>query len=113
MILVGLVLLFTTGLYTSCRNGGSESAPTGLMTDLLSEPDNAVITTPQPRFTWIPAGEEAMQTGYQIIVASSEEKLQNEEGDVWDSGKVDSGVSVSVPYGGNALNENSSYWWKV
>lgn len=113
MILVGLVLLFTTGLYTSCSNSGGESAPTGLMTDLLSEPDNAVITTPQPRFTWIPAGEEAMQTGYQIIVASSEEKLQKEEGDVWDSGKVDSGVSVSVPYGGDALNENSSYWWKV
>jgi alpha-L-rhamnosidase len=113
MILVGVGLLFIAGLYTSCSNSGGESVPTGLMTDLLSEPEEAVITISQPRFTWIPAGEEAMQTAHQLIVASSEESLQNEEGDVWDSGKVDSGVSVSVPYGGKPLNENSSYWWKV
>jgi alpha-L-rhamnosidase len=115
MIIAGLFLLFTIGLHTGCGNKGSESVPTGLMTDLLSEPEEAVITTPQPRFTWIPGGEEAMQTAYQVIVASTEENLQNKEGegDVWDSGKVDSEVSVSVPFGGNSLNENSGYWWRV
>lgn len=113
MIIAGLVLLFAPGLYTSCSNGGNESFPTGLMTDLLSVSEEAVITTPQPRFTWIPGGEEVMQTAYQVIVASSEEKLQNEEGDVWNSNKVDSDLSVSVPFGGKPLNENSRYWWKV
>ncbi len=113
MIVAGLVLLFAPGLLTGCGDKGSESVPSGLMTDLLSEPGKAVITTSQPRFTWIPAGGETMQTAYQVIVASSEEKLQNNDGDVWDSGNVDSGVSVFVPYGGKPLNENSSYWWKI
>jgi alpha-L-rhamnosidase len=113
MIIAGLVLLFTTGLYTSCINSGNEPAPTGLMTDLLLEPGEAVITSPQPRFTWIPGGEEVMQTAYQVIVASSEKNLKNDKGDVWDSNKVDSELSVSVPFGGSHLNENTTYWWKV
>lgn len=113
IITLGLFLLFAAGLYTSCRNGRNESAPNGLMTDLLSNPEEAVITTPQPRFTWIPAGKETMQAAYQIIVASSEENLQNGKGDIWNSGKVASDMSVSVPFGGTSLNENSQYWWKV
>jgi hypothetical protein len=113
MKVAGLIFLFATGLYSSCSNDRNNPAPTGLMTNLLTEPEEAVITTPQPKFTWIPAGKETMQNAWQIIVASSEENLQNDEGDVWDSGKVDSELSVSVSYGGSPLNENSEYWWKV
>ncbi len=113
IVISGLVLLFTSGLSISCSTDVSVSAPTGLMTDLLSEPEKAVITTSQPRFTWIPAEEEAMQTAYQIIVASSEKILQKNEGDVWDSGKVISNESVAVSYMGDLLDENTGYWWKV
>ncbi len=38
------------------------------------------------------------QTAYQILVASSEELLKKNKGDLWDSGKVESGQSVHVEY---------------
>jgi hypothetical protein len=83
------------------------------MTDLLSNPESAVITNPLPHFSWFVGGTESMQTAFQILVASDEKMLQQNKGDVWDSGKVDSRQSVSVPFSGNQLNENSAYWWKV
>lgn len=97
----------------SCSGSKSKQAPEGLMTDLLSDPESAVITNPQPHFSWIVAGGESMQTNYQILVASDEEMLEQSRGDIWDSGKVESDQSISVPYSGNQLKENSAYWWKV
>ncbi len=113
IIRTGLVLLFTLGLHTGCGNTGSEPAPSGLMTDLLLEPERAVITNSNPHFSWIVGEDEAFQTAYQIILASSETNIRKNEGDIWDSGKINSDESVSVPYSGESLKENSSYWWKV
>lgn len=113
MIIAGLFWLFATGLFTGCGDNGSESVPTGLMTDLLSNPESAVITNPQPHFSWIVAGTESMQTAFQILVASDEKMLKQNKGNIWDSGKVESSQSVSVPFSGNQLKENSAYWWKV
>jgi len=113
IIRTGLVLLFILGLHTGCGNTGSKPAPSGLMTDLLLEPERAVITNSNPHFSWIVGEDEAFQTAYQIILASSETNIQKNEGDIWDSGKINSDESVSVPYSGESLKENSSYWWKV
>ncbi|MBS3777087.1 MAG: alpha-L-rhamnosidase, partial [Bacteroidales bacterium] len=85
------------------------------MTDLLKKPEDAVITNPEPRFSWIVNGESdaTMQTAYQILVASDKQTIEENEGDVWDSGKVSSEESVAVPFRGKKLEEYTSYWWKV
>jgi len=113
IIRTGMFLLFTTGLHSGCGDKGSESVPNGLITDLLSNPESAVITNLLPHFSWIVAGGESIQTAYQILVASDEKMLQQNKGDIWDSGKVESSQSVSVPFSGNQLKKNSAYWWKV
>lgn len=43
----------------------------------------------KPRFSWILESDERgqMQSAYQILVASSEEKLNADAGDKWDSGE--------------------------
>ena len=43
-----------------------------------------------PRLSWVLTSPQRgeMQTAYQVLVASSEEKLKAAEGDLWDSGKV-------------------------
>ena len=73
------------------------------------------IDVPQPRFGWVLASEQRgqMQSAYQVLIASSAEKLQADTGDKWDSGKVDSDESVHVPYGGAALSSGEACWWKV
>jgi len=46
-------------------------------------------------------------------VASSPEKLDADEGDLWDSQTVKSDVSISVPYGGKKLESRTACYWKV
>ncbi len=92
-----------------------ETAPGGLMTDLLLHPERAEITNSSPKFSWIVngRGNGAMQTAYQILVASDPELLEIDNPDKWDSGKANSDQSIAVPYKGDNLDENRSYWWKV
>lgn len=106
---------------THCFGEPVESAkrapgpPTGLMCELLSEPEAALITDPQPEFTWIvnDARAAAVQTACQIQVSTSEESLRAGKPDLWDSGKVVSNQSVAVEYRGPALRPFSCYWWRV
>jgi len=107
------IITFSSVSLPCCKQIKSESAPTGMMTDLLTNPENAVITNPQPTFSWITGGDTVMQTAYQILVASDPALLKQNKGNIWDSGKIDSEKSIAVPYSGNELKANSKYWWKV
>ena len=66
-----------------------------------------------PRLSWrmntTRAG--ARQTAYRIVAASTPEKLA--AADLWDSGKVDSDLSVQVVYTGQKLASRQRVYWKV
>lgn len=53
------------------------------------------------------------QTHYHILVSSSAEKLAENKGDLWDSGKTESSASVNVAYRGVALKSKLMCYWKV
>ncbi|MET0395181.1 MAG: family 78 glycoside hydrolase catalytic domain, partial [Chitinophagaceae bacterium] len=53
------------------------------------------------------------QTGYHIIVSSTEAKLKKNEGDIWNSGRVSSAQSVHVVYKGKPLTSRMTCYWKV
>ena len=59
------------------------------------------------------AGRGQRQTAYQVLVASSEALLQRDEGDLWDSGKVESSQSTHVEYAGKPLTSRMQCYWKV
>jgi len=90
-------------------------APTGLMTNLLTKPEKAVITTLAPTFSWIvPLKEDNdRQTAYQILVGSSPVALERNSPDVWDSGKIESRNALHVAYAGHPLKPHTTYYWKV
>ncbi|TWT91074.1 Bacterial alpha-L-rhamnosidase [Pseudobythopirellula maris] len=73
------------------------------------------IDTPAPRLTWRLASDERgdRQTAYRLLVASTAEKLAAGEGDLWDSGRVDSGDSLLIPYAGKPLATHQACHWKV
>ena len=54
------------------------------------------IDVPEPRFSWTLTSSRRgqLQAAYHILVASSRDKLDQNVGDIWDSGKVDSDRSV-------------------
>ena len=91
------------------------NAPTGLLCNLLEHPEETVITTITPDFGWIynPSFRNDSQTGYRIIVASSQTLAGQGTGDLWDSGVVSNTASINVPYAGSSLQTSSSYFWRV
>jgi alpha-L-rhamnosidase len=88
-------------------------APSGLRCEYFTNPLG--IDEPQPRLSWLVNDPRrgARQTAYEILVAASAEALADDDGDVWDSGKVESDQSVHVEYAGPALEPRQRYWWKV
>lgn len=73
------------------------------------------IDAAQPRLSWeiVSQKRNVMQKAYQILVASSLEKLAKNEGDLWNSEKVNSSESIHVKYGGNSLKSRMHCFWKV
>ena len=90
-------------------------APTGLLCDLLEHPEKTVITTATPKFGWIynPSFPDDAQMAYRIIVASSKASASHAVGNMWDSGLVNSRLSINVLYTGLALRGNENYFWRV
>jgi alpha-L-rhamnosidase len=92
---------------------GQPSAPVGLLVNGVRNP--LAIDRDAARFTWRSAdvGRGERQMAYQILVASSPERLATRTGDRWDSGKVDSARSASVEYAGKVLPSATRVWWTV
>ena len=73
------------------------------------------IDAPTPHLSWQSDNTERnwKQAAYQVLVATSNDRLRAGQPDVWDSGKTDSDESVGIPYGGPALESRKRYYWKV
>ena len=93
----------------------NEPAPSNLTVELLTHPEKTIITDFSPEFCWVVNSniKNDFQTAYQILAASSKKYLDNNSGDMWDSGKVYSRQSINVEYKGKMLTPHSSYFWKV
>ena len=90
-------------------------APTGLLCELMENPESAYLCKKRPGFGWIvqDSAPNAIQAAYQILVASSIKTLAQDAGDLWDSGKVGSCESVNIRYDGAPLKSNTTYYWKA
>jgi len=68
-----------------------------------------------PRFGWhLESGlRNQMQSAYQIIVCDNEQDIEAQQGNIWNSQKVNSDRSVLVTYRGPVLKPANRYFWKV
>ena len=73
------------------------------------------IDVEKPSLSWeIEADVRGLkQKGYHILVASSLEKLNANEGDLWDSGLIRTELSTNVLYDGIPLDSRTTCYWKV
>jgi alpha-L-rhamnosidase len=85
----------------------------GLRCEYLTDPLG--IDAVPPRLSWVLQTEERgqKQTAYHIIVASTPEALASDQGDLWDSGKVNSDQTIYVDYAGKPLGSRMQCFWKV
>lgn len=95
----------TTWLTISACASVPES-PTGLLTNGIHNPQ--AIDLQSPAFSWMMNDSDRgeIQSAWQVVVTSQDSV-------VWDSGKINSANSSSVPYNGPALSPAKRYEWKV
>lgn len=107
-IILGLLLF---GIHAFAM--GHDVEVNGLRCEYLDSPVG--IESAAPRLSWgmTSSTRGQLQTAYQILVASTPEKLGESTADVWNSGKIRSSQSVGISYQGSSLLSGKRYYWKV
>ena len=87
--------------------------PVDLRCDYATNPLG--VDSQSPRLFWKVESPDrgARQTAYEILVSSSPEALARNNGDLWDSGKVNSDETIQINYDGQKLNPWQPIFWKV
>ena len=91
----------------------SQPALQHLQTENLSDP--ICVDAKVPRLSWQlqSAERDILQTAYEIRVSSRNDGKGDSKDLVWASGKILSGQSVQVDYGGPQLQAGRRYYWQV
>lgn len=68
---------------------------------------------PTPEFSWILQSSERgiVQSAFEILVSDDQKKL--DDGNCWQSGKIEENQTFGVFYSGKALQSFTRYFWKV
>jgi alpha-L-rhamnosidase len=115
---------FNTGLVLGVLLSGSLAVPLagaqsgaltvdGLRCEYRTDPVGLDVTA--PRLSWTLSSEQRgeRQTAYRILVAASPERLASDQGDLWDSGRIQSDETLHLEYRGKPLPSRMRLWWKV
>ncbi len=111
-LVAGLALLFLCVSITSSSNCYALN-PTTLRCEYRHNPLG--IDETKPRLNWrvVSNARGQKQTAYRLLVASSSAMLAKDQGDLWDSGKVESSQTIQVEYAGKPLLSRQQCFWKV
>ncbi|GAB2783509.1 hypothetical protein GCM10027275_29370 [Rhabdobacter roseus] len=106
------LLLHTDGVW---KNGFLTNLTLEEAASALFAFQTADIRSQRPALSWVLSDTTRLsrQTAYQVLVASSRAKLDAQEGDVWDSGKVPGNQQLGVLLGEKGLDTSRIYYWKV
>ena len=111
-------ILLTLGVAPQAWVEQSEAVASGIHPSYLRceyRVDPLGIDVVHPRLSWVLESDkrDQVQTGYQIRVASSVDKLSPADTDLWDSGRVDSDQTIHVTYDGKPLTSRTRCHWTV
>lgn len=135
-LLFGVILLFFTAVVALTGCGASKVKTAEIVNQQTDYRVNPVgIDDPVPVFSWQMSSDEKdkSQSAYRITVMESGNTdipisntgrengstkeysgLTDSSGEcVWDSGRVESDLSVAIPYGGEPLKPQTRYGWTV
>lgn len=91
----------------------AETSIKNLKCEMLQNPTGIDVLNPRLSWQLVSSERSVMQKSYRILVASSSENLDQNIGDLWDSGQVLSDQSIGVIYSGKALKSRMNCYWKV
>ena len=93
-------ILACIALLSVCNVNANSIRPYSLRCEMQLEPLG--IETNEPALSWKLSSpvRNQFQTAYQVLVADSREKLLNNTGNFWNSGKIESSQSLHITYNG-------------
>ena len=109
-----ILLLLAFLALASCTNDSLNVSITNANVEQQVRP--MPLATATPRFSWNYEAVDAnniVQQDYRIIVASTADNAENNNGDLWDSGVVPSNQMLYIPYAGKELKSRDKAYWKV
>ena len=114
--LVKIIFLLFSICYFSCAEENSEIELLELKCEYLENPIGIDVLS--PRLSWkIKTTSDHIinqeQVAYQILVATSREKLSEVDADLWNTGKIISDSNKQITYQGTKLNSKQKCYWKV
>jgi alpha-L-rhamnosidase len=73
------------------------------------------IDSEQPRLSWVLhcSNRNQSQTAFHLLIASTQAKLNSDQGDLWDTGILHSDQTIQVRYAGAKLKSHQECFWKV
>lgn len=108
-----ILAIATVGCMQSRGVSDDFSVPKGLSVEFIRQPAGTIIADHTPEFAWEVPISASRQTAYQILVASSRDLIAENEGDIWDTGKVSDEQSINVEFKERPLESGGTYFWKV
>lgn len=107
-------IVFSVTLLMLCFTVQSQQLSAGFLRceDRL---DPQGVQSMNPHLSWqVQTNQQAvLQTAYRILVSDDSLLLQKDNGNTWDSKKIQSGASIQVSYAGKPLIAARKYYWKV
>jgi len=114
---MGCVLVVTCALWMgwafSAHAADGPGAPVHLRCEYRVNPLGLDIAAPRLSWEVNDPRRGAVQSAYQVLVAETPADLDGGAGTCWDSGKIGSGQSIQVVYGGKPLEARRRYYWRV
>ncbi|WP_199271526.1 alpha-L-rhamnosidase C-terminal domain-containing protein [Cellulophaga sp. L1A9] len=112
------VLLISTVFIVGCKSyhhieNDTDITPLGLSVEYIRQPQEVLIIDDKPEFAWELPSTIVEQSAFQVLVSSSKIAVENNNGDVWDSGKIASNQSIDIEIKGTGLDVGQTYFWKV
>ena len=88
-------------------------APRRLRCEYLHNPIGIDVAIPRLSWRVEDTRPAELQTAYHLLAASSPVQLHADVGDLWDTGRVPSSLTLNVEYRGAPLASAERVWWKV
>ncbi len=100
-------------LLAGCRSYAESLKPVNLQCEFRTNPSG--LDGLRPQLSWqLRSGERNQaQSAYEILVASSQERLRKSRADYWDSGRVFGNATINLVYAGKTLVSGGDYFWRV
>ncbi len=113
---IHLIVFLIFSLLISCSGNNPDIEVKNLKCEYLDNP--LAVEVLAPRLSWkLETSDEHVynitQKAYQILVATSIEKLSEDKADIWNSEKQSSSRNTHIIYEGKELKSQQQYYWKV